>query len=300
MTSRILRMFPLHIGVFIAMAVLTNSAVLGESSSTTPTTPPASATSSERSASPDSPMPANSQVPPPQQTPNNAQGQSSSSSSQPHVLTYANPNSQVTVLEDTLIRVMTSQPLSSRQLKDGSAVLFTLSEDVIVDNVIVIPRGVTVHGELVQTRKAGVLTGRPELTLKLVSLDLGGRSYPLYTYQFKVQGTSKTKPTETKVKGGAVIGAIVGGLFSGSAKGETSAVGKLTGMGTGTALGAGVGAVASAATPGPILTIPAESQMDFHLTSPISVRTVSVKEAARLSQGLRPDTPVLYVRDATP
>jgi hypothetical protein len=138
------------------------------------------------------------------------------------------------------------------------------------------------------------------LTLKLVSLDLGGRSYPLYTYQFKVQGTGKIKPTETKVKGGSVIGAIVGGVFSGSAKGETTAVGKLAGMGTGAALGAGVGAMASAATPGPTLRIPAESQMDFYLASPISVQPVSAKDAARLAQGLHPGGSVLYVRGDTP
>lgn len=215
-------------------------------------------------------------------------------------MAYAKANTQVTVLEDTLIRVMTNQPLSSRYSKDGTPVSFTLSDDVIVDNVIVIPRGVTLHGEVIQAKKSGTLTGTSELTLKLVSLDLGGRSYPLYTYQFKVQGASKTKPTETKVKGGAVIGAIVGGAFSGSAKGETTGVGKLAGVGTGAALGAGVGAMASAATPGPALTIPAESQMDFHLASPISVRTVDAKERARLTRGIHPGGPVLYVRGDTP
>jgi len=275
------------------MAILTSSAALGQSPSTTPTVPP---TAPASSALPDSPSPTNSLIQPPQQAPNIGQGQSSSSSSQPHVLAYANPNAQVTVFEDTLIRVMTNQPLSNRQSKDGTLVLFTLSEDVVVDNMIVIPRGATVHGEIIETKKAGVLTGSPELTLKLASLDLGGRSYPLYTYQFKVQGTSKTKPTETKVKGGAVIGAIVGGVFSGSAKGETTAVGKVAGMATGAALGAGVGAVASAATPAPILTIPSEAQMDFYLASPISVVPVSAKEAVRLGQGLHPGGPVLYVR----
>jgi hypothetical protein len=83
--------------------------------------------------------------------------------------------------------------------------LFTLSEDVVVDNVLIIPRGATVHGTAVQSKKAGTLTGSPDLILKLVSLDLGGRSHPLYSYQFKVEGTSKTKPTETKVKGGALV-----------------------------------------------------------------------------------------------
>jgi hypothetical protein len=178
--------------------------------------------------------------------------------------------------------------------------LFTVSEDVVVGNVLIVPRGATVHGTVVEARKAGSLTGSADLVLQLVSLDFGGRSYPLYTYQFKVAGASKTKPTETKVKGGAVIGAIVGGALSGSAKGETTAVGKLAGMGTGAVIGAGAGALASAATPGPSVTLPAESQMDFYLSSPISVVPVSAREAARLSRGMRPGGPVLYVRGDAP
>ncbi|MEI9980304.1 MAG: hypothetical protein WDN23_15130 [Edaphobacter sp.] len=225
---------------------------------------------------------------------------SSPSESPPRTLVPPNPNIFVTVLENTLLRVRTDQPLSSRYTKDGQPILFTLSEDVIVDNMLVIPRGATIHGEVVGAKKAGTLTGSPELVLKLTSLDLGKRSYPLYTYQFHVQGTSKTKPTETKVKGGAVIGAIVGGVFSGSAKGETTAVGKLAGMGTGAALGAGVGALTSAATPGPTVTLPAESQMDFYLSVPISVEPLSAEEAAHLSRGLHAGGPVLYVRGDTP
>ena len=73
----------------------------------------------------------------------------------------------------------------------------------------------------------------PELILKLDSLDMDGRSYPMYSYQFKVEGTSKTRPTEAKVKAGAVIGAIALGAFGGSAKGETSAAGKLADAGNG-------------------------------------------------------------------
>jgi hypothetical protein len=211
-----------------------------------------------------------------------------------------NPNAFITVLENTLLRVRTDQPLSSRYSKGGQPVLFTLSEDVIVDNMLVIPRGATIHGEVIGAKRAGTLTGSPDLILQLTSLDLGKRSYPLYTYQFRVEGTSKTKPTETKVKGGAVIGAIVGGVFSGSAKGETTAVGKLAGMGTGAALGAGVGALTSAATPGPTVTLPAESQMDFYLSAPISVKPLSAEEAAHLSRGPHPGGAVLYVRGDAP
>jgi hypothetical protein len=206
----------------------------------------------------------------------------------------------ITVLENTLIRVRTDQPMSTRQTKEGAALLFTVSEDVVVENVLVIPRGATVHGTVIESKQPGTLTGAPELILKLTNLRLGGKTYPLYTYQFTVEGTSKTKPTETKIKGGVVIGAIVGGAFSGSAKGQTSGVGKAAGMATGAALGAGAGALVSAAAPGPILSIPAESQMDFYLASPVAVEPVSAKEAARLSQGLHPGGPVLYVRGDTP
>ena len=199
-----------------------------------------------------------------------------------------------------MIRVRTAEPVSSRQSKDGTPVLFTVSEDVVVGDTTVIPRGATVHGEVVQTKKAGVLTGSPELTLKLVSLDLGGNNYPLYSYLFRAQGTSKTKPTETKIKGGAVVGAIVGGVFSGSAKSGPTGASTVAGMGTGAALGAGVGTAVAAASPGPVLTIPAEAQLDFYLASPISVVPVNAKEAARLSQGLHSGGPVLYIRGDTP
>ena len=230
---------------------------------------------------------------------------SSSSSSplspaKPKFWTISDPNGQVTVLENTMIRVMTNAPLSSRQTREGVPLLFTLSEDVVVDDVLIIPRGAAVHGTVVQSKQAGTLTGSPELILKLTSLDLGGRRYQIYSYQFKVEGTSKTKPTETKIRGGAVVGAIVGGVFSGSSKGQTTGVGKLAGIGTGAALGAGVGTVVSAVTPGPILTIPAESEINFYLASPISVVPVSPREAALLSQGLRHGGPVLYVRGDTP
>lgn len=227
---------------------------------------------------------------------------SSSSTSNPGPKFWAgpDPHAHVTVLENTLFRVLTDEPFSTRETRAGATLRFTLSEDVVVDGAIVIPRGAVVHGTVVRSKEPGTLTGRPELIVKLTSLDLGQHRYPLYTYLFTVTGTSKTRPTEVKVRDGAVLGAIVGGVFSGSAHGETTAVGKLAGMGTGAVLGAGVGTMVSAATPGPILTIPAESQMDFYLALPISVIPLSPEAALKLSEGLRPGGPVLYVRGDTP
>lgn len=58
-------------------------------------------------------------------------------------------------MEDTLIRMMTNAPLSSRQTRVGAPLLFTLSQDVVVDNVLIIPRGATVHGTVVESKQAG-------------------------------------------------------------------------------------------------------------------------------------------------
>ena len=185
-------------------------------------------------------------------------------------------------------------------MKQGAELTFTVSEDVRVGDVLAIPRGAAMHGSIVSSKSAGTLTGSAQLMFTLDSLDLGGKTYTLYTHKLQVKGTSKTRPTETKVKTGAVVGAIVGGVFSGSAKGDTSAVGKLAGAGTGAALGASVGAAVSAVTPSPIVSIPAESQMEFVLAYPIAVQPVSAKEAAHLAEGLNPGGPVLYVRGETP
>jgi len=241
-------------------------------------------------AIPESPAPAQTELPALQTRPQSA-------------ATNTAPHAQLTVLEDTLIRVMTNEPVNSKRADRGSPVLFTVNEDVYVGDALAIPRGATVHGEVVKSQRAGVLTGSPELILKLDSLELGGRSYPLYTYQFEVKGTSKTRPTETKALRGAAVGAIVGAATgSVSAKGGVSddASGRAASMTAGAAVGAGVGTLVSAATPGPGIWIPSEAQLDFYLASPITVTQVSTKEAARLSQGLHGGGPSLYVRGDTP
>lgn len=215
------------------------------------------------------------------------------------------PKAPVTVLEDTLIRVMTNGPINSKRAENGTPVFFTVSEDVLVGDTLVIPRGAIVHGKVIKSKKAGVLAGNPELTLELVSLDLGGRSYPIYTYQFKVTGTSKTGPTETKALRGAAVGAVAGSLASGvSSKGgvvqPADATGRAVSMAAGAAVGAGVGTAVSAVTPGPGIWIPSEAQFDFYLASPIAVTPVSAKEAAKLAEGLHSGGPSLYVRGDTP
>jgi len=207
---------------------------------------------------------------------------------------------QVTVLEDTLLRVITDSPISTEKAHEGQSLSFTLNDDVLVDDLLVIPRGAVLHGVVVELKRPGRLTGSPDLTLKLVSLDLEGRSYPVYSYEFKVEGTSKSAPTSAKVKAGTIIGALAGATLDATTKAPATAVGKLATAGAGAAVGAGVGTVVAAASPSPMIDIPAESQIDFYLASPMSIIPVSRREAMRLSEGLYSGGPVLYVRGERP
>jgi hypothetical protein len=202
---------------------------------------------------------------------------------------YEAPKGPVTIPQGTLIQVRTNEPVGSKNAKAGTPVQFTVIHDVVFGGVLAIPRGATVHGEVTETKKAGELSGSPELSLKLTSLDLGGQNYPLDSDQFKVKGPNKAGQTVGNALGGALLGAIIGGA---------------AGRGTGAAIGAGAGAAAgtaaSAASSGPGVWIPAEALVDFHLNTSLTVTPVNSQEAARLAQGLYPGGPNLYRRGYSP
>jgi len=204
---------------------------------------------------------------------------------QPPMPVYEAPKGPVTIPQGTLLQVRTNESVGAKRAQAGTQVEFTVIHDVVFGGVLAIPRGATVHGEVVETKKAGELGGSAELTLKLTSLDLGGKNYPLESDQFKVKGPNKAGRTAGNAFGGAILGAIIGGAV---------------GRGEGAAIGAGAGAVAgtaaSAASSGPDAWIPAEALVDFHLNQPLTVNPVSAQEAARLAQGLYPGGPTLYRR----
>jgi len=108
---------------------------------------------------------------------------------------------------------------------------------------------------MVLSKKAGRLTGSPELTLKLDSLELGGRTYVLDSYPFRVTGRSKTQTTKTDATRGAEAGLVAGAATASGANGG----GNPEGMLTDAAIGAGIGTLVSGASPGPGIWIPSES-----------------------------------------
>jgi hypothetical protein len=136
-----------------------------------------------------------------------AKDDSSSSSDAAMDVRFAT-GSAITGLEDKTMQVMTDAPISSRTTKAGAKLPVTVTQDVVVDGILVIPCGARVYGTVAAAKQCGRLTGASSLTLKLTELDLDGRTYPLYTPAFKVVGQSKTRPTANKVAIGAAVGAL--------------------------------------------------------------------------------------------
>ena len=189
------------------------------------------------------------------------------------------------------MQLRTSEAVDSKRAKDGEPVQFTVIQDVTMGGVLAIPRGATVHGVIAESKNvgAGDLAGSSVLALKLTSLDLGGRSYPLDSDLFKVKSPNKAGQTVGNAIGGGLIGTIIG-----------CAVGRGAGCAIGAGAGVAAGTATSAATPGPRAWIPAEALVTFHLKAPVTVDPVSPQEAARLAQGLYPGGPSLYRRGYGP
>jgi hypothetical protein len=234
-------------------------------------------------------QPYNGSMPPQGQAPSPDQGEPYQGQAYNPPPQYALPKGPMTVPQGTLLRLRTSEAVNSKRAREGEPVQFTVISDVAIDGVLAIPRGATVHGVVIESKRSGELRGSPVLALQLTSLDLGGQNYTLYSDQFKVKGPSKTGHTVGNMISGGLIGTLIGCAVGG---GAGCAIGAGTGVAGGTAV--------SAASPGPGIWIPDEARVDFHLYAPLTVQPVSAQEAARLSQGLYSEGPTLNRREQNP
>ena len=219
----------------------------------------------------------------------------SSSSDAPMDVRFAT-GAAITVLENTPLQVITDSPISSRTSKEGAKLPFTVTRDVVVNGILVIPCGARVYGTVVSAKQATRVAGASSLTLQLTELDLDGKTYPLYTPPFKVVGKSKTRPTVTKVATGAAVGALAIDSAIPTLTYTPSAldVAKVDSVFAG--VGAGVGLAIAARTPPSIALIPSESQIEFTLATPVAIFPVDQRTATRLAQGMHRGGPVLYIR----
>ena len=161
-----------------------------------------------------------------------------------------------------LIRMIDS--IDSTKQKSGDRFTASLETNLVVDNIVVAPRGTTVYGRLVSAESAGRMKGSSELTLELTDIVLRGTAYPLLTSTYEVKGKGEGGNTAKKVVGGAGLGALIGGIAGG---GKGAGIGALAGAGAGTAV--------AASKKGQQLTIVSETLLEFRLQQPGSLPVAS-------------------------
>lgn len=180
-------------------------------------------------------------------------------SSSPSALPTSAP-AQVTIPEGTVLSVRMIDAIDSEQSKIGDIFRGTLETPIAIDGKTVAAKGADVEGRVIAAKSGGKFAGRPEISLELTQLTLGGKQYHLNTSEFATHGASRGKETAAAVGGGAAVGAIIGGIAGG---GKGAAIGAAAGAGAGT----GVQAIRKSGQ----VKVPSESVIEFRLLNPVLV-----------------------------
>ena len=169
----------------------------------------------------------------------------------------------VLVAADTTLAIRMIDGIDSSVNHAGEIFHAALDAPIVVNDEVLVPKGADVYVRLASASSAGRYSGKSELHLELVKLELRGQSYPLVSSTYSLAGSSQGKGTAEKVGGGAVIGAIIGAIAGG---------------GRGAAIGAGVGGagggIYQGATGGKQVKIPSETKLNFQLGQPVTINAM--------------------------
>lgn len=183
------------------------------------------------------------------------------------------PPKQYVVAAGTTVSIRMIDSVDSSVNQAGEVFQASLDAPIVVGNDVVVPKGANVYVRLTSASSAGTMTGQSELRLELVKLEYQGGSFPLVSMTYAEAGKSRTKDTEKKVGGGAVLGAIIGAVAGG---GKGAAIGA--------AAGAGAGGVYQGATHGQQVKIPSETKLDFQLDQPATITVKPTSQPVNNSQ----------------
>jgi hypothetical protein len=166
----------------------------------------------------------------------------------------ASPSSKaVTIPAGTPFRVRTVEAIDVDATKSGARLRGTLDDPFMSGGEVVVPRGAEVVLVATKVDQGGRFKGSDLVELKVNSISVRGRSYPVVSSLSQTKSGGEGKKSTRKVLGGTGLGAIVGGIAGG---GTGAAIGALAGGAAGTAL---------AASGQPHLKIPAETRLQFQL-----------------------------------
>jgi len=152
-----------------------------------------------------------------------------------------------------LVRTIDTIDVDSTQA--GMKFRGALDDPVMLHGVVIVPRGASVGLVAAKVEQGGRMKGSDLIQLKVNSITVHGKSYPVVTSWSETKSGSEGKKTTRKVIGGVGLGAIIGGIAGG---GKGAAIGSLVG---------GAGGTAVSAAGKPHLKIPAETRLQFQLVA---------------------------------
>ena len=172
------------------------------------------------------------------------------------------PPPEVHVAAGTTLAIRIDQRISAKGSHAGEKFTGEVVEPVMDGNGgVVIPKKSPVSGVVDFAHQRGHFKGAANIDLRLTSLTLNGKEYPLDTRDVMERKKGKGKRTGALIGGGAGLGMLIGGIASG---GTGVLIGGLAGAGAGTA-GAGL-------TGNRDLVIPAESVVRFKLKDDLVIQ----------------------------
>jgi outer membrane lipoprotein SlyB len=165
----------------------------------------------------------------------------------------------VTIPQGTPLRVRTVDPIDVDSSQAGMKFRGTLDDPIMINGNVIVPRGADVTLQAAKVQQSGKMKGSDLIQLKVNSIVVKGKSYPVVTSFQEVKGGSEGKSTAKKGLGGAGLGAIIGGIAGGG-----------TGAAIGAAAGGATGLIVSASGQ-QHLKVPSETRMEFRLESAVKV-----------------------------
>jgi hypothetical protein len=172
------------------------------------------------------------------------------------------PPPDIHVAAGTTLVIRVDQRLSAKGSHRGERFTGEIAQPLNDDGgKTIIPKGSPVTGRVEAAKPRGHFKGAAILSLRLTSLTLDGKEYPLDTRSVRERKKGKGKRTAALIGGGSGLGMLIGGVASG---GTGLVIGGLAGAGAGTA-GAGL-------TGNRDLVIPAESIVRFKLSDELVIQ----------------------------
>jgi hypothetical protein len=169
-------------------------------------------------------------------------------------------SSSIIVPAGTTISIRMIDSVDSATNQVGDQFHASLESDLMVNNLVIAPKGSDVYGKLEQVQSAGSIKGQSQLQLGLTGIRINGAIVPIATGDYEVAGASRGKQSAERIGGVAALGAVIGAIAGG---------GKGAAIGAGA--GAGVGTAVQVATKGQQVRVPSETVLDFKLQTSFAV-----------------------------